>query len=74
MMEQLERALSALFDFQRFAANRRLAELLRETEERTGGPCLLEDEALELYAAGDADLLREKGKDKLCLLYTSRCV
>lgn len=63
-MEQMEHVLASLFDFQRFAVNRRLAALLQETEERTGGPCPLEDESLDVYAAGDADLLRKNGQDK----------
>ena len=63
-MVQMERVLASLFDFQRFAGNPRLAGLVQETGKRTGGPCLLEDEALDLYAAGDADTLRESGRDK----------
>ena len=37
-MEQMERVLAALFDFQRFAGNPRLAGLVQETGKRTGGP------------------------------------
>lgn len=48
----MERILQALFDFQRFADNERLAAVIRETESVSCGP--LSDDDLELVnAAGE---------------------
>lgn len=48
----MERILQALFDYQRFADNERLAAVIRETESVPCGP--LSDDDLELVnAAGE---------------------
>ena len=52
-----------LFDFQRFAGNKRLDRLIRAAQE-AGDGMLLDDSELELNAAGDADAWRVGTKDE----------
>ena len=64
-MDRTEQMVRTLFDFQRFARNRRLDRLIRAAQ-KTGDGVLLDDSELELNAAGDADAWRieTKGGDK----------
>ncbi len=62
-MDRTERMVRTLFDFQRFAGNRRLDRLIRTAHE-TGDSLLLDDSELELNAAGDADAWRVGKKDE----------
>jgi len=52
----MERMLSRLFDYQRFANNKRIADMIADTESRYNN-ALLSDDMLELVsAAGEADI------------------
>lgn len=53
-MEKTEKMLRALFDFQRFAENKRLEAMILSAEEGVGS---LDDDELEINAAGDLDAL-----------------
>ena len=61
-MENTERRLRALFDFQRFAGNERLDALIRAAEESDAGTPLGDGE-LEWNAAGEPEVWRLRGKD-----------
>ncbi len=53
-----EKTLKALFEYQRYQGNKRLAALIADTESRYGQA--LSDDALELVnAAGEADNFRD---------------
>ena len=61
-MGQTESFLRKLFDFQRFAGNKRLDEMIRAAEEaETGRP--LEDSEMNLNAAGETDVRRLKAEE-----------
>ena len=62
-MDRTEHVLRTLFDFQRFAGNRRLDRLIRAAQ-AAGDGVLLDDSELELNAAGDADARRIQRKDE----------
>ena len=62
-MDRTEQMVRTLFDFQRFAGNRRLDRLIRTAQE-AGDGALLDDSELELNAAGDADAWRLGKKDE----------
>jgi len=52
----MERMLSRLFDYQHFANNKRIADMIADTESRYNN-ALLSDDMLELVsAAGEADI------------------
>ena len=52
----MERMLSRLFDYQHFANNKRIADMIADTESRYNN-VLLPDDMLELVsAAGEADI------------------
>ena len=58
----MERMLSRLFDYQRFANNKRIADMITDTESRYNA-VPLSDDMLELVsAAGEADI---QGKLKI---------
>ena len=61
-MENAEKRLQALFDFQRFAENERLDTLIRAAEEPDAGTPLGDGE-LEWNAAGEPEAWRLRGKD-----------
>ena len=61
-MENMEKRLRALFDFQRFAGNERLDALIRAAEESDAGTPL-DDGELDLNAAGEPEAWRLRGKD-----------
>ena len=54
-MKEFESKLIGLFDYQRFAQEESLAALILETQRRWGDPgeALLDEEQLELNAAGE---------------------
>ncbi len=63
-MDRTENILRALFDFQRFAGNKRLDSVIRAAEGAPFG-LPLEDGEMELNAAGEPEtwrLLKEDGK------------
>ena len=62
MMDNTEKRLRALFDFQRFAGNERLDALIRAAEE-SGAGTPLDDGELDLNAAGEPEAWRLRGKD-----------
>ena len=62
-MDRTERMVRTLFDFQRFAGNKRLDRLIRAAQE-AGDGVLLDDSELELNAAGDAEAWRVGKKDE----------
>ena len=52
----MEKTLKRLFDYQRFANNKRIADMIADTESRYNN-ALLPDDMLELVsAAGEADI------------------
>lgn len=60
-MEKMEKTLKALFDIQRFDKKSRLDAMIAEVEARYGiggGGALLDDDALDIFAAGDPGSLR----------------
>ena len=62
--EMIERKLHNLFDFQRFAGNKRLGRVIEETRLKYNNVYVLsEDELSEVNAAGDMDELRGKRLD-----------
>ena len=62
-MDRTEQMVRTLFDFQRFAGNKRLDRLIRAAQE-AGDGMLLDDSELELNAAGDTDAWRTQTKDE----------
>ncbi len=56
-MEKMENMVRALFDLQRFAGNKRLEAMILSAAEEVGS---LDDEELEVNAAGDADALFDR--------------
>ena len=63
-MNKTEGLLRTLFDFQRFAGNKRLEALIRDVD-GAGDGVPLEDSTLELNAAGGADVWRNETQDGL---------
>ncbi len=63
-MNKTEGLLRTLFDFQRFAGNKRLEALIRDAD-GAGNGVPLEDSALEVNAAGGAEVWRSETKDGL---------
>ena len=61
-MDNMEKRLCALFDFQRFAGNERLDALIRAAGESDAGTPL-DDGELDLNAAGEPETWRTQGKD-----------
>ena len=61
-MENTEKRLQSLFDFQRFAGNPRLAEVIRAAG-LPGEAVELSDDELDLNAAGEADAWRKLPDD-----------
>ncbi len=61
-MDNFEKTLHALFDLQRFAGNERLDKLIRRAVP-TDGSVSLDDNDLELNAAGESDVWRMKTED-----------
>ncbi len=53
-MEKTEKMVRALFDLQRFAGNKRLETMIASAAEGVGS---LDDDELDLNAAGDTDAL-----------------
>ena len=59
----MEKALKRLFDYQRFADNKRIADMIADTESRFNA-VPLSDDMLELVsAAGEADMQGRLKKD-----------
>ena len=59
----MEKALKRLFDYQRFADNKRIADMIADTESRYNA-VPLSDDMLELVsAAGEADMQGRLKKD-----------
>lgn len=56
-MDETEKLLRSLFDFQRFEGNERLNKVIRSVE-GDGNGLPLEDSRLELNAAGEPDTWR----------------
>lgn len=53
----METRLKKLFDYQRYAGHPRLGALIEDTQRRcVSAACVLEDEKLEIHAAGDPSL------------------
>lgn len=62
-MDKTERALRALFDYQRFEHNSRLDAIIKSVDDDI---VPLDDNDLELSAAGESDIWRaDKRDDKL---------
>ena len=61
-MARTESFLRKLFDFQRFAGNKRLDEMIRAAEEAETGR-QLEDSEMKLNAAGETDIRRLKAEE-----------
>ena len=56
-MDETEKMLHTLFDFQRFEGNERLNKIIRSAESDEKG-IFLEDDRLELNAAGEPETWR----------------
>ena len=61
-MDNIEKRLRTLFDFQRFAGNERLDAIIRAAGESDAGTPL-DDGELDLNAAGEPETWRLRGKD-----------
>lgn len=62
-MDKTEGLLRALFDFQRFEGNKRLDDVICAAGD-VGGGVPLEDDDMELNAAGEADAWRVRTGEK----------
>ena len=62
-MENTEKWLRSLFDFQRFAGSKRLGDVIRATG-LPGDARELSDDQLDLNAAGDPDAWRARPGDR----------
>lgn len=63
MADRTEHVLHVLFDFQRFAGNKRLSRVICAAES-AGAGMVLDDSELELNAAGNLDVQHLPARDK----------
>lgn len=61
-MDESEKLLRALLDFQRFEKNERLDKVIRGTEEDMDG-LPLDDSRLDLNAAGEPEIWRSRKRE-----------
>lgn len=61
-MDESEKLLRALLDFQRFEKNERLDKVIRSTEEDMDG-LPLDDSRLDLNAAGEPEIWRSRKRE-----------
>lgn len=61
-MDESEKMLRALLDFQRFEKNERLDKVIRSTEEDMDG-LPLDDSRLDLNAAGEPEIWRSRKRE-----------